>query len=209
MGDFTSSTADEILTIRSRQFSRGRRINGRNVNYLSWTGRQRTSPSPFFAVRTYSKDQLSTIALDCLGEYLSDSAVSILSQTFIEIEDPVATSIGFYSSYQLPCTLSIHFSSVPVEHLDTLEDQLFDVLRKVAKDGIDMERMKTVIETGKSRYVLMVERSPANCLSHKLINEALYGSLDGKTLKEEVQDLPYYDQLLSWTSDQWVALLKR
>lgn len=72
-----------------------------------------------------------------------------------------------------------------------------------------MERMKTVIEMGKSRYILMVERSPANCMSQKLINEALYGSLDGKTLTEEVQDLSYHDQLLSWTSDQWVALLKR
>jgi Zn-dependent M16 (insulinase) family peptidase len=90
-----------------------------------------------------------------------------------------------------------------------LEDQLFDVLRKVAKDGIDMDRMKTVIETGKSRYIFMVERSPANCMSQKLINEALYGSLDGKTLTTEVQDLPYHDQLLSWTSDQWVGLLKR
>jgi Zn-dependent M16 (insulinase) family peptidase len=72
-----------------------------------------------------------------------------------------------------------------------------------------MDRMKTVIETGKSRYIFMVERSPANCMSQKLINEALYGSLDGKTLTTEVQDLPYHDQLLSWTSDQWVGLLKR
>lgn len=147
--------------------------------------------------------------MDILGEYLSDSAVSILSQTFIEIEDPIATSISIYISYQLPCTLSIHFDSVPVEYLDTLEEKLFDVLGQVAKEGIDMERMKTVIETGKSRYVLMMERSPANCMSQKLINEVLYGSLDGKTLRDEVQDLHYHDKLLSWTSDQWISLLKQ
>ena len=147
--------------------------------------------------------------MDILGEYLSDSAVSILSQTFIEIEDPIATSINFYIAYQLPCTLSIHFESVPVEHLDSLETKLFDVLRKVAKNGIDMERMKTVIETGKSRCILMMERSPATCMTQKLINEALYGSLDGKTLRDEVQDLHYHDELLSWTSDQWISLLKQ
>jgi len=147
--------------------------------------------------------------VDILGEYLSDSAVSILSQTFIEIEDPIATSISFYIAYQLPCTISIHFESVPVENLDTLETKLFDVLRNVAKDGIDMERMKTVIETGKSRCILMMERSPATCMTQKLINEALYGSLDGKTLRDEVQDLHYHDELLSWTSDQWISLLKQ
>ena len=72
-----------------------------------------------------------------------------------------------------------------------------------------MERMATVVEVQKNRSLLSVEKSPSNLLSSKLINEALYGSLDGKTLKEDAMDLIYYDVVSKWTSDEWVALLKR
>jgi Zn-dependent M16 (insulinase) family peptidase len=151
----------------------------------------------------------TTTALEVLGDYLSDSAVSILSQSFIEIEDPIATNIHFWISYQLPCTLSVSFESVPVEHLDTLEEKLFNVFREVTKGGIDMDRMTTVVETQRNRSILSVERSPSERMSLKLINEALYGSLDGKTLKEDVKDLICYEVLSKWTSEHWIALLKR
>ena len=148
-------------------------------------------------------------ALDVLGEYLSDSEISTLAQEFIEIEDPVATSISFYINYQLPSILTIYFESVPVEFLDSLELRLFDALREVVKDGIDMDRMLTVVEREKNRYLLRAERSPSNLLSSKLINEALYGSLDGKTLKEDTTDLILYDVLSKWTSNEWTTLLQR
>ena len=114
-----------------------------------------------------------------------------------------------YVAYQLPCVLSATFESVPVEELDSLEAKFFKVLQKVVKDGIDMERMKTVVNMERSRNLLYVETSPASLISNKLINEALYGSLDGKTLKDDVKDLVYYDSLLKWSSDQWIALLQR
>jgi len=104
---------------------------------------------------------------------------------------------------------SIRFESVPVEYLDSLEEKLFEVLRKVVKGGIDMERMVSVIEKAKNECRLYIERSPAYHLSMKLITETLYGTLDGKTLKQQVMDLGYYDIFSKWTSDQWVALLKR
>ena len=147
--------------------------------------------------------------METLGEYLSDSAVSVLSQKFIEIDEPVTTSISFSTNYQLPCTLAIYFESVPVEHLETLEEDLFNTLHKVSDEGIDMERMTTVVEKQKHRYLLSVEKLPSEIFSQKLINEALYGSLDGKTLTEDVTDLKYYDALSSWTSDEWITLLQR
>ena len=147
--------------------------------------------------------------METLGEYLSDSAVSVLSQTFIEIDEPVTTSISFSTNYQLPCTLAIYFESVPVEHLETLEEDLFNTLRKVSDEGIDMERMATVVEKQKHRYLLSVEKQPSEIFAQKLINEALYGTLDSRTLTEDVTDLKYYDALSSWTSDEWIALLKR
>jgi len=72
-----------------------------------------------------------------------------------------------------------------------------------------MTRMKMVVEKERNRYLLNVERSPSEVLSQKLINEALYGSLDGGTLRRDVTDLKGYDELAKWDSSNWVALLER
>ena len=105
--------------------------------------------------------------------------------------------------------MHIYFESVPVEYLDTLEKALFQVLRKVADDGIDMTRMATVVKQEKSKYLLNVERYPSMMLSSKLINQALYGSLDGTTLKADMTDLLIFEILAKWDSAQWVALLQK
>lgn len=83
------------------------------------------------------------------------------------------------------------------------------MLNGVVNDGIDMERMATVIKTERDRILLDAEKKPASRLRGKLLNEALYGSLDGKTLLEEVKDLVQYELLAEWTSEQWISLLKR
>jgi Zn-dependent M16 (insulinase) family peptidase len=155
------------------------------------------------------QDLEANTALSVLSEYLTDSAVSVLSQAFIEIEDPIATTIRLYASYQMPCILTASFESVPVEELDTLEGKFLNVLQNVVDDGIDMERMKTIVKMERSRTLLYVEKSPASVMSNKLINEALYGTLDGKTLKDDIKDLVYYDKLAKWSEEQWIALLKR
>jgi Zn-dependent M16 (insulinase) family peptidase len=93
--------------------------------------------------------------------------------------------------------------------LDTIETKLFDCLQKVANEGFDMERMATVIQKAIDQYLLAVEESPASIFSMKLISEAMYGSLDGKTLAPILKDLVYFDIVSKWTSDQWVAFLQK
>ena len=39
----------------------------------------------------------------------------------------------------------VHFESAPVEKLGELKTAFFDVIKKVVEDGIDMERMESVI----------------------------------------------------------------
>lgn len=164
-----------------------------------------------------ANDVETQYALEVLGDYLTDSPVSVLQHNFTEIEDPVAGDIHFSINQRVPCTLTIEFESVPVEHLATpedpaelqsLESELFEVLDKITEEGIDMERMKTVINNLRSRSLHSVEQNPSSHFSHKLICEALYGDLTGNTLKDEIMSLRYYDTLLQWTSEQWVGLLR-
>jgi Zn-dependent M16 (insulinase) family peptidase len=84
-----------------------------------------------------------------------------------------------------------------------------DVFRKVVKEGFDMERMEIVIRALKNRFLLSFEQGPANAISSKLVNETLYGSLDGRTLSEDLNDLSYFDQLAEWSSAEWAALLQK
>jgi Zn-dependent M16 (insulinase) family peptidase len=162
-------------------------------------------------------DQETQCALEVLGDYLTDSPVSTLQHNFTEIEDPVAGDIHFSMNERLPCTLTIGFQSVPVDHLSipkdasepqALEADLFEVLQQIPEGGIDMDRIKTVINNLRSRCLYSVEQNPSNQFSMKLICEALYGDLTGNTLKKEIMPLRYYDNLLQWTSDQWIKLLK-
>ena len=69
--------------------------------------------------------------------------------------------------------------------------------------------MKTVIKNIRSRCLYSVEQNPSNTFSAKLISEALYGDLTGNTLKNEAMSLRYYDNLLQWSSKQWINLLNK
>ena len=96
-----------------------------------------------------------------------------------------------------------------MEHLDCVEGQLMDIFHHVAKQGFDMERMATVIRALKNRLLLSVEEGPGSVISSKLINETIYGTLDGRTLSDDLKDLNYFDKLAYWSSEKWVALLKK
>jgi len=121
----------------------------------------------------------------------------------------MAKTIRYDISHQLPCILRIIFESVPVKNLNTLEAKLFDVLEKVTTDGVDMNRMLIVVARAVNRRLLSVERWPFYEISKMLKNEAVYGSLDGETLKKAARDIVYYQNLSAWGSDQWIALLQK
>lgn len=57
-----------------------------------------------------------------------------------------STYIAFYESGRSTFSeLAVYFGSVPTEHLDTLDEKFKVSLEKVVADGLDMERMATVI----------------------------------------------------------------
>lgn len=84
-----------------------------------------------------------------LGSYLTDSAVSPLRKEFVEIPSPLCTYVYFYERPRVNfLELAVYFGSVPIASLTdgSLEAKFLDALKKVASEGIDMERMKLVLK---------------------------------------------------------------
>ncbi|KAK0536901.1 hypothetical protein OC835_000659 [Tilletia horrida] len=153
---------------------------------------------------------LENDAFDTLGTYLTDSAVSTLQKAFVERDDPLCTDIYTGQNDRAgKTTVYMYFSSVPSSELDNLDVKLIDVLKDLAKEGFDMDRMRTVLERERLKLLSDLERRPADSLGDFVIRDFLYGQRDGSDLAPAVDDLTRIDSLLSWTAEQWADLLRR
>jgi hypothetical protein len=57
-----------------------------------------------------------------------------------------STYIAFYEDGRSTFSeLAVYFGSVPSEHLDTLDERFKVALQKIVADGLDMDRMSSVI----------------------------------------------------------------
>lgn len=147
-------------------------------------------------------------ALDVLGTYLTDSPVSPMQHTFVEKDEPLCTDIYFGNNERAGASvLSASLASVPTAHLDDLDRQLDTLLRDVAKQGLDMSRMHTILRRERERLLSQLEMRPADCFSDVLIHEFLYGEREGRELGQALDDMKRFDTLDTYTSDDWVRVL--
>jgi len=156
-------------------------------------------------------DWVTAEAISLLGTYLTDSAVSPIQQAFVEREDPLCTDVYYSTTDKAGAsTIEMYMSSVPTEHLEGLDKKLVDeVLSKVAEKEFDMERISMLIKRERVKLLNMLETKPADAFSDVIINDFLYGSQDGQDLQKSMDEMKRFDILDSWTSDQWVNLLKQ
>ncbi|GAA5957635.1 hypothetical protein JCM21900_000775 [Sporobolomyces salmonicolor] len=154
-------------------------------------------------------DFLNDLALEVLGQYLTDSAVSPLYKEFVEIEEPACTDISFYSSTADPTILTVYLSSVPAEQLNTLPQKFKDALARIAKEGIDMTRMTTILERQKLQLLNSMETDAAEVLSDVVVADAVYGAADGKDLQTSLRVMSDYKALDTWSTKEWAAVLEK
>ncbi|KAG9302935.1 hypothetical protein G9A89_022352 [Geosiphon pyriformis] len=154
-------------------------------------------------------EHLDLMALEILHKYLSDSAISVLQKEFVEIEEPLCTSISFNISQHIRAPILVEFSNVPTEELNELSSRIFPVLERVAKEGFDMNRMKTVIYRDKLKTLNYVETNPQSGFAIACITDFIYGKKNGEELEKAFKDLEYYDEVAKFTNEQWVGYLRK
>lgn len=187
---------------------------------ISWVGVENT-------------DYLTDKAIDILNAYLSDSAISPLQKELVEVDDPLATEIGFDTLDQTTTIINLNMSSVPTEKLDGAAEQAKDVLRKVLKEGIDLDRMTMVLHreqrkvgqvpsqtklrpvmlTSRPRVSLQLlntlEKDAADALTYSLLSDFLFGAEDSSDLPKSLDDIKRFKELLSWDAKKWGDLLEK
>lgn len=154
---------------------------------------------------------LDNLALDVVGTYLTHSATSPLQKEFIEIPEPLSTYIGFYTDGRVNHNeLMLTASDVPKKHLETFPDLVKAKLKKiVTEEGIDMERMNSVIRREKRAMLNRTETSVSSVLSDVVIQDFLYGNFDGKDLPEAFDDLRDFATVSKWTAKDWANLIDK
>jgi Zn-dependent M16 (insulinase) family peptidase len=156
------------------------------------------------------QEYLELKAIDILNTYLTDSPVSVLQKEFVEIEDPLCTDIDFHITDQLRSVLTCNITNVPEEELDDFVPMFFDTLKNVIEnEGIDMNRMETIILRDKLKLLNNIETNSHFSAAITCIGDFLYGKEDGSDLEKACQDLKYLDQLLKYTNTHWIRLLEK
>ncbi|WFD34838.1 hypothetical protein MCUN1_001682 [Malassezia cuniculi] len=164
---------------------------------LSWVG-----PPP--------EALLDLQAIELLGIYLCDSAVSPVQHEFVERDDPLCTDAYFATTERAGASLlSALFSGVPTSELDELDIKLHKLLLRIVEEGVQMPRMSMLLRRERQRVLSQLETRPADCFSDMLISDFLYAPRDGSRLSESVDEMRRYDQLSLYSADDWANLLRR
>ncbi|THV04852.1 hypothetical protein K435DRAFT_774162 [Dendrothele bispora CBS 962.96] len=149
-------------------------------------------------------------ALDILGTYLTSSAVAPLNKEYVEIESPLCTYIYFSEDTRATrVSLPIYIGSVPVAHLDTFDRKLKESLKRIVKQGIDMDRMQMVINRDERQLRSKLESAKGDTFSGTIIADFLYGAEDGSELGPSMDEINQYAEVRKWTSKQWTDLLQK
>eukprot|EP01117_Protostelium_nocturnum_P008230 TRINITY_DN2936_c0_g3_i1.p1 TRINITY_DN2936_c0_g3~~TRINITY_DN2936_c0_g3_i1.p1 ORF type:complete len:1017 (+),score=266.38 TRINITY_DN2936_c0_g3_i1:107-3157(+) len=119
-------------------------------------------------------------SLDILWKYLVDSSVSAFQKVFVEIEDPFASDIDIITEEYSVFVHGVSFEGVMKKFIPNIKNMVLKVLRDVIKTGIDMNRMKDVIENYIQEQENEVEESPHHCLQSAVIGHIVYGTADSK-----------------------------
>lgn len=82
-----------------------------------------------------------------LGTYLTNSATAPLMKEYVEIADPLCTYVYFAEDTRAGrVEMPVYVGGVPVAELDGFDERLVKSLKKIVVDGLDMERMKMIID---------------------------------------------------------------
>jgi Zn-dependent M16 (insulinase) family peptidase len=145
-------------------------------------------------------------ALNVLLTYLSGSSVSILEHIMVE-QERLASSVSTWWDSRLPSVIWLQPTSVATERLEQVEKRLFEILKDVASNPIDMSYMIECIKRERRQLKFQAESSE-QFFATNVINDFLFGKRDGSTLKD-LASVKEYDILETWTDQQWREFLKK
>ncbi|XP_076642310.1 uncharacterized protein C05D11.1 [Halictus rubicundus] len=161
------------------------------------------------AWRGSSVDDIYTfIACDLLLKYLTDTSVSPLEKEFLEIADPYASNVTYFSCEYAVSLLCLEFENVPKSKITLVKDQLLKTLNDVYKNGIDIKRMKTVVHRSILERLSCLEKAPQDAIAMMLVKHVLYGKTE-EDLDRRSNQIKDLKKLEMEPESFWLDLLKK
>lgn len=152
----------------------------------------------------------SLTACYILMKYLSDTSVSPLCQTFIEISEPFASEIRYNISENSISLLYFTFENVPIDKIDFIYERLIQLLVDIAngKEPLDEHRLKIIFEKYILERLSSLENSPHDDIAFHILGDFLYGDKDEDFYKRlNVTDVIH--KLQKNPMDFWINLLRK
>lgn len=133
--------------------------------YVGWRGPQSAS------------EQTTLTACSVLLRYLTNTSISPLQRDFVEVDDPLASTISYALTENMESLLYIEFENVPIGKLDDIKPKLMGQLARMAKgsETFDMTRIKTIVEKMILEAYCSLEDSPHDTAAFMIIGDVLYG----------------------------------
>lgn len=155
-----------------------------------------------------AEDIVTNAAIDMIGAYFTDSPISLLNKHLVEIENPLANEIAFSTDPYLRTGMDFTLSSVPSESLHDVDTKVKELIQQQADPkNFDLTYVQQLIRQHKLQVISDTEKSPRR-FTDTAICEYIYGETDGSTLKAWLQDLSEFDELLTWTPEQWCKTIE-
>lgn len=151
-------------------------------------------------------DLVATSALNVLLTYLCGSSVSVLENALVEKEE-LASSVTYWWESRPNSLIWLQPTGVATEKLEFVEKRLFELLKEVAANPLDMEYMTECIRREKRQVKYHAETSESFYATN-IINDYLFGKRDGSTLKD-LETLAEYDTLEKWTDSEWREFISK
>ena len=146
------------------------------------------------------------LAITILMEYFTETELAPFVKEIVEIDDPMATSIDFWTDDYMRTMVNLSIHGVPTERLEETRDKILNIL---STHTSDIDRMKQVIDNSKWDYIIRNEKAPENTLVTTCITDFLYGDDTGESLAASLANLNEFTELNQWTQEKWQSLLKR
>ncbi|XP_045129577.1 uncharacterized protein C05D11.1-like [Portunus trituberculatus] len=149
------------------------------------------------------------LSISVLMEYLTHSSVSPLPKIFVEVDDPLASSVHHSCFENSVSTCYFGFYGVPKDKVNSVSPLLMDTLTKIGSGemSIEMDTMKDIL----SNLILLQDSSletiPHDTIANSAIGDILYGN-SCQHLDMRLNKKAWYETLLNQKSCQyWADLL--
>ncbi|KAA8575867.1 hypothetical protein EYC84_004954 [Monilinia fructicola] len=152
------------------------------------------------------KNSVETAALNVLLAYLAGSSVSVLENVMVEKEE-LASSISYWWDARPNSVIWFQPTGVQTEKLAFVEKRLFELLKEVAENPLDMAYMNNCLERERRQCNFEAESSQ-RFYAEAIINDFLFGNRDGSTLKE-LGTHAEFDTIAKWSEQQWKDILRK